>query len=125
MADLAIRRSYPPALYSHVLSYAQPLPSPPASRVVLDLGSGPGLSTFAFLPHFNHIIGLDPSKNMVDTANGLLEERRKKGEVEAGKVIEFRVGSGEDLGGLKSQSVDLAVAGEYVDGCGEKRSLTS
>ncbi|KAL8279508.1 hypothetical protein RQP46_008070 [Phenoliferia psychrophenolica] len=112
VAYAASRPAYPPALYAHVLSYAHPLPSPVASRTVLDLGCGPGLSTFAFLPDFGTVIGLDPSANMVATANQLLEEKRGQGEVAPDQVVNFRVGSGESLESLKGQSVDLVVAGQ-------------
>ncbi|KAK4699394.1 trans-aconitate 3-methyltransferase, partial [Phenoliferia sp. Uapishka_3] len=110
VAYAASRPSYPPALYAHVLASAKPFPSPPATRTLLDLGCGPGLSTFAFLPHFSHVIGLDPSKNMVEEAKSLLLERQ----VDEGKKVDFRVGSGEDLkkAGVEAASVDLVVAGQ-------------
>lgn len=122
---LSLRRSYPPQLYAHILSYARSSPSSlPSStatdtRSLLDLGCGPGLSTFSFVEHFDRTMGLDPSPGMVNAARGLWGDRRKTGEIVVGKKVHFEVGKGEDLGeagGMEEPvgdaSVDLAVAGE-------------
>ena len=99
--------SYPPQLYSHILSsLPSALPSTPSSpRTLLDLGCGPGLSTFAFVPSFSRVIGLDPSEGMARAARALVVERGVQGDVR------FEVGKGEDLSALVAGSVDLAVAG--------------
>ena len=49
------------------------------------------------------------------TANGILQEMRDKGEVGEGKVVDFRVGTGESLGSVGDRSVDLVVAGELFE----------
>ncbi|GAA5857715.1 hypothetical protein JCM1840_000879 [Sporobolomyces johnsonii] len=114
-AYAASRPSYPPALYSHVLSYLNA--SPPSSsathpRTVLDLGAGPGLSTFPFAPHFDRVIGVDPSQGMVTAARDILAERIDAGEVDEGR-IRFEQGRADSLlGVVEDESVDLAVAGQ-------------
>ncbi|KAI5477828.1 trans-aconitate 3-methyltransferase [Pseudohyphozyma bogoriensis] len=113
VAYAASRPSYPPALYSHVLNYASKSPSSlPTStktntRTLVDLGCGPGLSTFAFLPHFDKILGLDPSAAMVNAAEGL-----KVDEDIEGKDVRFEQGFGEDMKMVEDASVDLIVAGQ-------------
>ncbi|KAM0749433.1 S-adenosyl-L-methionine-dependent methyltransferase [Meredithblackwellia eburnea MCA 4105] len=110
----ASRPYYPPALYHHVISAATPFPSPPPDRTLLDLGCGPGLSTFSFLPHFARLIGLDPSPNMVNAANSILQEKINAGEVHKHEQVQFLVGVGEDLKavGVEDDTVDLVVAGQ-------------
>ncbi|GAA5963370.1 hypothetical protein JCM21900_000583 [Sporobolomyces salmonicolor] len=114
-AYAASRPSYPPALYAHVLAYLDA--NPPSStatrpRTVLDLGAGPGLSTFPFAPHFDRAIGVDPSLGMVTAARDLLAERISAGEVDEGR-IRFEQGTADSLlRVVEDESVDLAVAGQ-------------
>ncbi|ORY84174.1 S-adenosyl-L-methionine-dependent methyltransferase [Leucosporidium creatinivorum] len=114
VAYAASRPSYPPALYQHVLSYAPPAAD--GKGLLLDLGCGPGLSTFAFVPLFERVLGLDPSEGMVRAARGVLEQRVEKGEIDlqGGKrEARFEQGKGEDLHGIvEDASVDLVVAGQ-------------
>lgn len=116
VAYASCRPQYPPALYGHILSNFGPASATTSSRptALLDLGCGPGLSTFEFVPAFDKVTGLDPGKGMVDAARGILAERTAKGEFE-GKTIEFNQGKGEALGGLvEDGSVDLVIAGELA-----------
>ncbi|CEQ42479.1 SPOSA6832_04295, partial [Sporobolomyces salmonicolor] len=114
LASLDLRSSYPPALYAHVLAYLDA--NPPSStatrpRTVLDLGAGPGLSTFPLAPHFDRAIGVDPSLGMVTAARDLLTERISAGEVDEGR-IRFEQGTADSLlRVVEDESVDLAVAG--------------
>ncbi|GAA6011923.1 hypothetical protein JCM11491_000104 [Sporobolomyces phaffii] len=104
----ASRPHYPPALYAHVLEYA----STPDRHTVLDVGCGPGLSTFAFASEFDHVIGVDPSRNMVHHARDLASERELKGDVATGRV-RFEQGSVDQLDQVVSpNSVDLVVAAQ-------------
>lgn len=108
------RRSYPPALYQHILSRTGAPFSTPST--LLDLGCGPGLSTFAFASSFARVLGLDPSEGMVKAARGVMQQRVDSGELklEDGKEVRFEQGQGERLQGLvENQSVDLVVAGEF------------
>jgi SAM-dependent methyltransferase len=59
----AFRPSYPPQLYSLLLSYHRG-----ARKTCLDLGSGHGLIARALAPSFDQIIATDPSANMVTQA---------------------------------------------------------
>ncbi|GAA5874695.1 hypothetical protein JCM16303_002954 [Sporobolomyces ruberrimus] len=110
----ASRPHYPPALYSHVLDYASLESTTTAPRILVDVGCGPGLSTFSFAPHFDRVIGIDPSENMVNSARTILEQREGDGEIEKDRV-RFERGRGdklEDISGLERESVDLVVAGQ-------------
>ncbi|GAA6039466.1 hypothetical protein JCM8097_009565 [Rhodosporidiobolus ruineniae] len=123
VAYAASRPSYPPALFTHVLSSTLPSSPPAAPRTLLDLGCGPGVSTFDWAPHllpshFNRVVGIDPSERMVTTARQILEDKRNKGELgeagEKGKVDwRFEVARSDDLQGVvEDASVDLAIAGQ-------------
>ncbi|SCZ88406.1 BZ3500_MvSof-1268-A1-R1_Chr2-1g04389 [Microbotryum saponariae] len=116
-----IRSAYPPKVYQHILSIASiPLSSTTStstsgkdsSSVLVDLGCGPGLSTFAFVPHFDRVLGLDPSKNMVHHATEILKGK----DASTQDKLRFAQGKGEDLSqavlGLEDRSVDLVVAGQ-------------
>ncbi|GAA5820747.1 hypothetical protein JCM11251_003138 [Rhodosporidiobolus azoricus] len=116
------RPTYPQQLFRHVLSAVAPPPpttSPPKPRTLLDLGCGPGLSTFDWsplLPHrFDRVIGIDPSPGMVNTARSIFAEKRAKGELgEGGKADwRFEVARADSLEGVvEDESVDLAIAGQ-------------
>ncbi|SCV72056.1 BQ2448_4750 [Microbotryum intermedium] len=115
------RPAYPPKVYQRILSIA-PIASSSASSssasgndspsLLVDLGCGPGLSTFAFVPHFDRVLGLDPSKNMVHHANEILQGK----DTSVQDKLRFAQGKGEDLTqaalGLEDRSVDLVVAGQ-------------
>ncbi|KAK4047244.1 trans-aconitate methyltransferase 1 [Microbotryomycetes sp. JL201] len=105
----ASRPSYPPALYDHVTSYALGQTSSTQSRTLLDLGCGPGLSTFPFASYFDKLIGIDPSLNMVKAASDMARARSDQFECE----VRFEQGSSEDLSGVvEDHSVDLVVAAQ-------------
>lgn len=93
----AFRPSYPPSLYNHVLSYHHG-----PKKLALDLGCGTGIVTRALSPHFDKVIGTDPSAGMVRQA-------REK----APPNVEFREASAESSAdALPDESVDCAVAGQ-------------
>jgi ubiquinone/menaquinone biosynthesis C-methylase UbiE len=84
-------------------------------KALVDVGCGPGLSTFAFSPHFDRIIGIDPSENMVNAARSILKEREISREIEDGGKFSFEKGKVDELGkieGIQEGSVDLIVAGK-------------
>ena len=113
-ADAIATRQYPPQLFRHILIYTNQTLSNkslvlPAPRTLVDIGCGPGLSTFAFAPSFNKLVGIDPSAKMVDAAQDIAREKSLE---LADKEIEFVVGFGEDLSRFADGSVDLVVAGE-------------
>ncbi|EPQ30926.1 uncharacterized protein PFL1_01824 [Pseudozyma flocculosa PF-1] len=132
---LAFRPSYPRWTYTKLLAYhfgrlpsaSSPPPSPPPApsagsspTVALDLGCGPGISTLALLPHFDRVIGLDPSKKMVDAAirpeSSSIPAELRSDANEGGRgrlgTLEYRQGTAEELDFLPEQSVDLIAAGQ-------------
>ncbi|BGP48657.1 trans-aconitate methyltransferase 1 [Rhodotorula kratochvilovae] len=101
-AYAASRPSYPPALFQHILAYCDR--APPSSqdpRTLLDLGCGPGVSTFDWLPlgRFDRVVGVDPSEGMVAAARNILAQRREKGEVPEGVDVRFEVARADKLAG--------------------------
>ncbi|BGP32558.1 trans-aconitate methyltransferase 1 [Rhodotorula toruloides] len=112
------RPSYPRALFDHVLAYLDQSSSPALTqrpRTLIDLGCGPGVSTFDWvnLDRFERIVGIDPSDNMISAARRILEEKRAKGEIKDGVEVRFEKGGSDHLAGIvEDESVDLAVAGQ-------------
>ncbi|PWN46833.1 S-adenosyl-L-methionine-dependent methyltransferase, partial [Violaceomyces palustris] len=67
---LSHRPTYPTWIYDRVLDFH--FSATPRSAVnrslAIDLGCGPGISTLPLLPHFDNVLGLDPSPGMISTA---------------------------------------------------------
>ncbi|CEJ80185.1 hypothetical protein VHEMI00386 [[Torrubiella] hemipterigena] len=72
---------------------------------LIDLGTGPGNVARALAPHFDKVIGLDPSAGMIDAAISI------GGTCRTGDPIQFRISTAEDLG----QSLDPPVLLSSVD----------
>ncbi|ETS59479.1 hypothetical protein PaG_06397 [Moesziomyces aphidis] len=119
-AYLAFRPSYPRWVHDKVLLYHfGPRPNGKSS-LALDLGCGPGISTISLLPHFDRVIGLDPSAKMVDAAitpttpglpRHLVPNVADGAKGKLGKV-EYQQGYSEQLSFLEDSSVDLVTAGQ-------------
>ncbi|GAA5999719.1 hypothetical protein JCM10207_005877 [Rhodosporidiobolus poonsookiae] len=131
----ASRPSYPPQLFRHVLSYLaqHPIPPSPHPRTLLDLGCGPGLSTFDLAAYasaapqqpFERVVGVDPSQNMVDAARRILDEKRAKGEPGTQGEWVFEVGKSDALPAVvEDESVDLAIAGQAAHWFDAARTYT-
>jgi len=116
------RSSYPRALLDHVVAFLDrtpPTATPTAPPTLVDLGCGPGLSTFDWLnlpssasssPRFSRIIGVDPSQGMVTAARDILADR---GGPPPSADIRFEVARGDHLAHVVAdESVDLAIAGQ-------------
>ena len=71
-------------------------------RVILDIGSGTGLSTFGFAPYVKHVIGLEPEDSMLKVAVSRLKRTQIAN-------VEFMRGRAEDIP-LKDGSVDSVMA---------------
>ncbi|KAK4048277.1 trans-aconitate methyltransferase 1 [Microbotryomycetes sp. JL221] len=116
VAYAASRPSYPPALYQHVIDYATSSLSlsNSQSKTLLDLGSGPGLSTFEFCSTFNKVIAIDPSKKMINAANDILLQKLNSNQIDQTVCeVEFHQASSEQLQHVvEDASVDLIVAGQ-------------
>lgn len=115
--------SYPPALYSYILSHH----SRTGGRlgVLLDVGCGPGNVARDLAPHFERTIGIDPGEAMVREARRLTEVAEAEGEAKAAwkaGSVTFAVGDAGRLAdmcrdvGVEEDSVDLIVAGMAVCG---------
>lgn len=93
----ASRPSYPASLYNTVLAFHKG-----AKKTVLDLGCGTGIVTRALSPHFDRVIGADPSP-------GMIRQAREK----ALSNVDFQEGNAETiLDTFEDGSIDLVVAGQ-------------
>nr|CDI53333.1 related to TMT1-trans-aconitate methyltransferase (N-terminal fragment) [Melanopsichium pennsylvanicum 4] len=127
-AYLTFRPSYPKWVHDKVLTYhfgVRPTPSSAnrciaGSSLALDLGCGPGISTVSLLPHFDKVIGLDPSSKMVDAAitpstpelpSNLIPKISDGAKGRLGN-IEYKQGYSEELEFLEDHSVDLVTSGQ-------------
>lgn len=97
------RLDYDPSVYQAVLD-AHKLNDGQLGTLV-DVGCGPGFAARALAPYFDTVIGLDPSKGMVEAAKSM------GGVTQSSKPIRFEVSTAEDLG----QHLEPAVADSSVD----------
>lgn len=96
----AFRPTYPASLYKAVLSYHRG-----PKNLCLDLGTGPGIVTREFAPHFKHVVGTDPSAGMIEQAKTLTPESTYPN-------VTYTQASAESLPSIEDGSVDLVVAGQ-------------
>ncbi|KAI9888138.1 MAG: hypothetical protein M1823_000073 [Watsoniomyces obsoletus] len=99
-AYAAQRPTYPSSLYDQILSYHRG----PRS-LCLDLGCGHGLVTRSLAPKFERIIGIDPSRVMLDEARSLTDSSTFPN-------VEYHESNAESLPFIEDHSVDLVVAGQ-------------
>lgn len=100
------RRDYHPKLYQSLVDHHTSTGG--QFDTLLDVGCGPGLAARALAPHFRHVIGIDPSEGMLNSAITL------GGESASSEPIRFEVSSAETLGSelsppIADGSVDLLV----------------
>lgn len=121
---LSNRPRFPPHIYSLIKSYLSPAsqtdePSP-SPGTLLDLGCGPGFSSFPLLDHpsFDKLIGVDTGKGMVRIApqayeawlSSLPSGSQQRRALE-GKPVSFSVASSSDLSDVvRDSTVNLAIA---------------
>ncbi|KAJ9480350.1 Trans-aconitate 3-methyltransferase [Pseudozyma hubeiensis] len=125
-AYLAFRPSYPKWVHEKILTYHFGTPSLRSlsnnrqSSLALDLGCGPGISTLSLLPHFDRVVGIDPSSKMVSAAitpttpnlpSHLLPSPSDGSKSSLGQ-LEYRQGYSEQLDFLPDSSVDLVTSGQ-------------
>jgi len=101
------RRGYHPNLYKIIVDHHTSTGG--QLDTLLDIGCGPGIAARDLAPHFAHVIGLDPSEGMINTARGLA------GVSSTSEPIRFEISTAEDLGlnlspPVEDSSVDLIVA---------------
>ncbi|KAH9456315.1 hypothetical protein Pst134EB_012518 [Puccinia striiformis f. sp. tritici] len=90
------RPSYPPELYQAIMDYHQA-----SGELAIDLGCGTGIVSAELVRrgYFNRVVGVDPSKPMLDHAKKTITN------------AEFVHGRAESLPWITNGSVDLLVAG--------------
>jgi ubiquinone/menaquinone biosynthesis C-methylase UbiE len=100
------RPHYPQSVYDIILNFLKSDGSPRKEKckIAVDLGCGPGISTFPLSPHFESVIGIDVSEAQI-------EEGRKLCSEELYQNVTFRVGDANDLSFLPDGSVDLITLG--------------
>ncbi|CAI4214914.1 unnamed protein product [Parascedosporium putredinis] len=104
----AFRPSYPPSLFNKVLAYhaqgSRGPSSPSEAGTLLDLGCGHGLIARALASHFRRVIGVDPSRGMIEQARSMTIGKADN--------IEFRQGKAEELQFLDDGEIDMVVVGQ-------------
>ena len=101
------RYGYHPDLYKTIIDFHTSTGG--QLETLLDVGCGPGTATLALAPQFSHVIGLDPSAGMINTARSL------SGSSSASNPIRFEISTAEELGSqlyppVETSSVDLITA---------------
>lgn len=114
------RPHYPVSFYKILANYVtKDTPNKLPVSTAIDLGCGTGVATYPLLNFSEHVIGLDLSASMIETANSLIEQRLAELEVSDKSRISFKVGSTEDFvshGGndIPPESVDLITAAQCI-----------
>ncbi|CAK9435724.1 uncharacterized protein LODBEIA_P04410 [Lodderomyces beijingensis] len=131
----SFRPHYPPSFYAILARYIQQhggthLPVDTA----VDLGCGTGVATYPLLNLARHVIGVDLSPGMIETANSLVDERLQQLGIAGPSsssspsssattpppTIEFKCGAVEDFvnsgqrGEIQNGSVDLITAAQCI-----------
>lgn len=98
----ATRRGYPPALINYIVDHHRATGG--ETKLLLDVGCGPGNSTQDLAPYFDQAFGADPGEGMIKAAKEL------GGVSGAGDSIKYQLCSAEELDKLeepKCGSVDM------------------
>ncbi|KAI9768282.1 MAG: hypothetical protein M1839_004146 [Geoglossum umbratile] len=97
----AFRPEYPIFLYKTILAYHQH-----PRKLVVDLGCGHGIVSRALSDSFEHVLGCDPSKGMLERAIHITYSGRGHCNVT------YREALAESLPFLADEEVDMVVAGQ-------------
>ncbi|CRG87841.1 Putative methyltransferase DDB_G0268948 [Talaromyces islandicus] len=98
----ATRKGYPPALIKYIVDHH--CATGGETKLLLDVGCGPGNSTQDLAPYFDQVFGADPGEGMINAAKEL------GGVSGAGDQIKYQICSAEELDRLeepKRGSVDM------------------
>lgn len=98
----ATRKGYPQALIKYIVDHHRATGG--ETKLLLDVGCGPGNSTQDLAPHFDQVFGADPGEGMIKAAQEL------GGVSGAGNPIKYQVCAAEELEkleDLKPGSVDM------------------
>jgi SAM-dependent methyltransferase len=105
-AYASFRPTYPPALYSLLLSRHRG-----PRNLLLDLGTGHGLVARSLAPHFSHVRASDPSAGMV--AQAMAAQQQQQQSSDRILNVSFRQARAEDeLAAAKPGEADMVVAGQ-------------
>ena len=96
------RPGYPLQLIQHILTHHEKTGG--NFGTVLDIGCGPGNSARDLALYFEHVVGIDPSKEMTNAARSL------GGTSKHGSPIEYITSDAEACEGVEWNSVDLLAA---------------
>ena len=107
-----VRRDYHPNVYNAIIK--QHTSTGGQLSTLVDVGCGPGMTTFGLAPHFVHAIGLDPSEGMITIARSQISTRPHPPD-SSNKDIRFEISTAEELGAklsppIADSSVDLITA---------------
>lgn len=111
-AYLTSRPRYPSCIYKRILAFHDHQDRKSGRRgKLIDLGCGPGQSSWPLLEEFDQVLGIDPGENMVRLARSALVDLENKQKKKYEKV-EYRVGQAEELDDVVQEgSADLVIAG--------------
>jgi len=101
-----LSRPHTPAFVKEkTLKYLKERMNQPNERfsLLLDIGCGSGQSTTIFTPHFERIIGVDPSENQIAAARAN----------NSASNVEYRVGISDNLP-ADPHSVDMVIVGQAI-----------
>jgi ubiquinone/menaquinone biosynthesis C-methylase UbiE len=101
-------RAYPAGLYEHILAYHKT--NGREAKLAVDVGCGPGNATRDLSAYFEHVIGLDASPGMINTARELYSEELK-GKVSFEATVSEKI---HEAPGIKEHSVDVITAATAV-----------
>ena len=105
------RPVYPDTLYEKIFEYCSVgTYDKSPSDVAVDIGCGPGQSTWPLCRYFRQVIGSDISEYQITCA----KSKTAGADGKAYGNITFRVGPGEDLSFLEDSSVDLITVAQAL-----------
>lgn len=111
------RPTYPSSLYKHLFHYHQG-----QNQRALDIGCGSGQATCPLLSQFQQVLGIDPSKNMIESAKLQLQMNNNinNNNNNKDKTIQFEVLSSEGLNQFPSESQDMIISAQAIHWFGTK-----
>ncbi|KAG2736927.1 hypothetical protein G9P44_001017 [Scheffersomyces stipitis] len=116
----SFRPHYPPSFYKLLFNYVTKgdLTKLPIDKAI-DLGCGTGVATYPLLNSSEHVIGLDLSPKMIQTADSLISERMEQLGISDQSRITFKTGAVEDFvyqepREIPNESVNLITAAQCI-----------
>lgn len=101
----------PKTVITHILLYLDRIP-----KVIVDIGCGPGISTFPWSQYVKQVIGIEPNQDMLNQASVNLQRNKKTNNVS------FQFGYSHKTG-LKAGSVDIVTCSQSFHWMEPKNTL--